>query len=382
MNTLQRTLSKIVLKPSAESERLHIPYTNADNFIDFRHVDPDNPENWSLKKKRYITAVAVLLSMNGSIGSSITAASTGSIAEEFGVSRVAAGLTMSLFLLGYCAGPLIFCPLSEFYGRQWILYTTMLLYFAFTCLTAWPPNFGGLLVGRFIAGCFSSGPGTMVAGIVVDLWDRCACGNAMGVLICVSWIGPALGSVISGVLELKKDWHWGMYVCLWIASFSCIIMFTVPETHRSTILCRKAKLARSHGHNIQAEQEAYRPKLIQLYKTALTRPWILLFDVISFLCCLYSCLIAALQFMLFSIYPIVFQHMRGWNIAMSQLPILGQAIGAVIALLVVLEHSRHRKQKLSKGQDIPPEDHMVLAMMGGVGFPISMLWLSWSAQYK
>jgi hypothetical protein len=122
--------------------------------------------------------------------------------------------------------------------------------------------------------------------------------------------------------------------------------------------------------------------LTQLYKIALTRPWILLFDIIALLCCIYSCVIAALQYMLFSIYPIVFQDMRGWNAAVSQLPILGQAVGAIIALLIVLANTKRRKRKVARGEDIPPEDHMVLAMIGGVGFPISMLWLSWSAQYK
>jgi hypothetical protein len=86
--------------------------------------------------------------------------------------------------------------------------------------------------------------------------------------------------------------------------------------------------------------------------------------------------------MLFSIYPLVFQEMRGWNAAVSQLPILGQAIGAILGLLIVLANSKRRKRKVARELEIPPEDHMVLAMIGGVGFPISMLWLSWSAQYK
>nr|CEG04566.1 unnamed protein product [Fusarium clavum] len=382
MDSIRRTLSKLTLKPSSGSERHRSPSLDEDSLVIFRDSDVEDPVNWPLARKRYISAVAVLISMNGSFASSILTGATESITQEFGVSRVAAGLTTSLFLLGFCAGPLLFGPLSEFYGRRWILYATLFLYLAFTFLTAWPPNFGVLLVGRFIAGSFAAGPGTVVGGILVDLWDKCACGSAMGVFICAGWVGPALGTVISGAVELQKDWHWGMYVCLWYAGFSCLIVFTIPETQRVTILSYKAKMARKEGHDVQAEQEASKPKLTQLYKTALTRPWILLFDVIAFLCCIYSCVIAALQYMLFSIYPLVFQEMRGWNAAVSQLPILGQAIGAILGLLIVLANSKRRKRKVARELEIPPEDHMVLAMIGGVGFPISMLWLSWSAQYK
>jgi hypothetical protein len=86
--------------------------------------------------------------------------------------------------------------------------------------------------------------------------------------------------------------------------------------------------------------------------------------------------------MLFSIYPIVFQELRGWNTAVSQLPVLGQAVGAVFGLLMVFDHTRRRKAKANTGRGMLPEDHMDLAMIVGVGFPISMLWLCWSAKYK
>ncbi|KAF4454636.1 hypothetical protein F53441_2870 [Fusarium austroafricanum] len=382
MNSLQRVFSKITLKPSAGSERHQRPEANEDDFVEFRGGDVENPRNWSLARKRYITAITLLLSANGSIASSITAGNSQSITEEFGISTVAAQLPISLFLLGFCAGPLLFGPLSEFYGRRWILYTTFFLYFCCTYLTAWPPNLGGLLVGRFLAGSFASGPFVIGPAVLVDLWDKGERGNAMGILICISWVGPALGTVISGFFELKKNWRWSTYACLWLGSFTIMLMFTIPETHSPTILTQKARLARHQGHNMQSAGEASRPKLLQLYKTALTRPWVLLFDTISFLCCLYSCLISALQYMLFNIYPIVFHDLRGWNVGVSQLPVLGQAIGAVFGLLIIFYHSRCRKRKADMGRDMLPEDHMILAMIGGVGFPISMLWLSWSAQYN
>ncbi|SCN92498.1 related to mfs-multidrug-resistance transporter [Fusarium fujikuroi] len=300
MNSLQRGLSKIALSPSPDSERLE---TNRDDIVEFRDDDVDNPRNWSLARKRYVTAITMLLLANGSIASSTTAGNTQSITQEFGISNVAAQLTTSLYLLGFCTGPFLFGPLSEFYDRQWLLYLTFFLYFCFTFLTAWPPDLGSLLMGGFPAGYFAAGPFAIVPGVLVDLWDKCESGNAMGIMIC-------------------------------------------------------------------------------LYKTALTRPWVLLFDTISLLCCLYSCIITALQYMLFSIYPIVFQDLRGWNPAVSQLPVLGQAVSAVFGLLMVLYHTRRRKAKVNMGREVVPEDHMVLAMIGGVGLPISMLWLCWSAQYR
>jgi hypothetical protein len=54
----------------------------------------------------------------------------------------------------------------------------------------------------------------------------------------------------------------------------------------------------------------------------------------------------------------------------------------MFGLLIVFDHTRRRKAKADMWREMLPEDLMVLAMIGGVGFPISMLWLCWSAQYK
>ncbi|KAF5671228.1 major facilitator superfamily transporter [Fusarium heterosporum] len=382
MDLLKRSISRLALKPSVDSELDGKPHINEDEYVDFRSDDIEDPTNWSKARKWYITAVVMFVSMNGNISSSITAGTTKSLTEDFDISPVAAQLPMTLFLLGYCAGPLIFGTLSEFYGRRWIFYITFLLYLCFTCLTAWPPNFGSLLVGRFLAACFASGPATIAPAILVDLWDKCERCKPMSILCCGGWVGPALGTVISGFLQLKRDWRWGIYVCLWLGAFSIPLMLTIPETHSPTILTQRASQCREQGHDVHSEGEASKPKLLQLYKIALTRPWIMLFDIISFLCCLYFCVIFALQFMLFSIFPIVFRDMRGWNAGVSQLPILGQIIGPIIGLFITFEYSSRRKKKADLGKDMAPEDHMVLAMVGGVGFPIFMLWLSWSAQYN
>jgi MFS family permease len=111
----------------------------------------------------------------------------------------------------------------------------------------------GWSIGRQIScGSFAAGPFAIGPGVLVDILDKGECGNAMGILICICWIGPALGTVISGCFELKKDWRWSMYACLWLGSFTMIPMLTVPETHSPTVLAQKAKLARHQGHDIEA----------------------------------------------------------------------------------------------------------------------------------
>ena len=124
------------------------------------------------------------------------------------MSQEAAGLVITLFLLGYCAGPLVFAPLSEFYGRRYVFYVTFLSYFAFNFLCAFAPNFGGLLVGRFFTGTFASAALSNSPGVLADIWGPIERGNAMALFSMMTFIGPALGPVTAGFLQLTEDWRW------------------------------------------------------------------------------------------------------------------------------------------------------------------------------
>lgn len=163
---LERILSRPTAKPyrskNVKDESIHL---NADGHLDFGPNDIENPKNWSTARRWYITIAAVTLVVSATFASSSPSGCIGSISEDLHVSMLAANLVTTLFLLGYCFGPLFWGPLSEFYGRRWIFYIAFTLYFAFNFLCAFTPNFGGLLVGRFLTGtfasaCLSNAPGT------------------------------------------------------------------------------------------------------------------------------------------------------------------------------------------------------------------------------
>lgn len=390
MPGLKRILSRPVNKPYRTKNLPHEPYINNDGHIDFSPDDIENPQNWSMGRRVLVTISAISLVLNATFASSAPSGCFQSISEHFNVSMVAAGLTITLFLLGYCAGPLVFAPLSEFYGRRWVFYISFTLYNIFNFLCAWAPNFGALLVGRFLTGTFVSAPLSNAPGVLADLWNPLHRGNAMAGFSTMVWIGPALGPVISGFLELKKDWQWSFFVLLWLGGATEILMFTIPETHAPTILRHKAKRIRKakiQGYeDVKSAGEAEDRSLIALYKVALTRPWVILFDPISLLVAIYMSVVYTLLYMLFSIYPIVFQEMRGWNAGVGELPLVGQAVGAVLGGSVIATDTYFRSKKIKAGklkmEDIQPEERLKLAMIGGIGFAVTMFWFAWSANYK
>ncbi|CZR43163.1 uncharacterized protein FPRO_07921 [Fusarium proliferatum ET1] len=389
MAPIHRIFSSANNKPyrTKQLEEENPPYLNEDGYVDFAPGDIQNPQNWSTVRRWSVTFSAVLLVLNATFASSSPSGCFPSISEHFHVSELVAGLTITLFLLGYCAGPLIFAPLSELYGRRWIFYITFTLYLIFNFLCAWAPNFGALLVGRFLTGTFVSAPLSNAPGVLADLWTPIERGNAMAGFSAMVWVGPALGPVIAGFLELKKDWRWSFYVLLWLGGVTALVMLTIPETHAPTILLKKARRIRKAKipgyENVKARSEEGDRTLKTVYRIALTRPWIILFDTISFLCAVYMSVVYTLLYMLFSIYPIVFQQRRGWNPGVGELPLIGTVIGAFIGGGIVLIDTRIRKKKIENGdKQMEPEDRLPLAMIGGVGFAVTMFWFAWTAEYN
>ena len=72
--------------------------------------------------------------------------------ETFHFSEEIATLTISMFVVGYCVGPLLWGPLSEVYGRKKPIVAAFLLYTGFQVGCALSPNTGAILVFRFLGG--------------------------------------------------------------------------------------------------------------------------------------------------------------------------------------------------------------------------------------
>lgn len=198
----------------------------------------------------------------------------------------------------------------------------------------------------------------------------------MAVFSMMTFIGPAMGPVTSGFLVMTETWRWSFYQLIWLAFASLILLFTIPETLPSVVLYNKAKRIRQAKipgyENVQAPVEVEDRSLAGIFKVALTRPWIIMFDPISLFAAIYMSVVYCLIYMLFEIYPIVFQEKRGWNPGVGALPLLGFSIGSLIGGAAVFYRSHLDGKKVAAGKVLQPEDRLPLAMVGGIIFPITM----------
>lgn len=120
--------------------------------------DPDNPHNWSFVKKLWVAMLLFVYTFSVYIGSSLYTASTPDIMEIYGVGKIVASLGLTIYVLAYGLGPMLFSPLSEIpaVGRT-LPYTTTYFVFVILCVPmALVDNIAGIIVLRFLLGFFGS----------------------------------------------------------------------------------------------------------------------------------------------------------------------------------------------------------------------------------
>jgi hypothetical protein len=119
----------------------------------------------------------------------------------------------------------------------------------------------------------------------------------------------------------------------------------------------------------------------EAFKTALSRPWVLLLrEPIVFILSLYMAIIYGTLYMLFGAYPIVYQQGRQWSAGISGLAFIGVAIGMIMAVTYTItpENGRYQRVVEKFGGIAPPEARLPPSILGGICLPIGLFWFAWT----
>jgi multidrug resistance protein len=371
------------------SEVLHYHYkgsgTDDDPYLaEFIPHDPRNPMQFSMWKKWSITLMVAFATLAVAFVSSAFSAATPQVIAEFHCSIEVATLGTSLFVLGFAVGPLMWAPMSEIYGRQVLFCGTYAMLTVFNAGAAGSQNMATLLILRFFAGAFGSSPLTNAGGVIADIFPANQRGLGMSVFAAAPFLGPAIGPIVGGFVGETVGWRWVEGVMaiftgvLWIAG-----ALYIPETYPPVLLQKRAAaLSKQTGKKYISILEKKRGKTTpaKAFKTALARPWALLFtEPIVLLISIYMAILYGTLYMLFGAFPIVFQEYRGWSQGIGGLSFIGVAVGMTIGVVYsIFDNERYANVEKKYNGEAPPEARLPPAMAGAVALPIGMFWFAWT----
>ncbi|THH21321.1 hypothetical protein EW146_g218 [Bondarzewia mesenterica] len=390
------------------------------NLVQWAEDDPENPRNFSKVKKWsaclrafcvYITLTVSSLCLAVALGSAIITGDMKGPAEELHMSQIVGNLAVTLFVVGFGLGPLIYAPMSEMFGRRPIYIISMGLYTIFIIPSAVAKNTATLLVGRALAGLAASAPMTNVGGRYVNAvrsvkhkkltyappyveWylDEALThmhgffheeerGTPMALFSAVIFIGPVLGPLIGGFVGETIGWRWIYYVLLIFVGFTWALTFTVPETFSVVLLRHRAERLRKETGNSDlrsaseiAESDITLSSRVQV---ALIRPFeMLCTEPILIFMSLYLSLVYMLLYLFFFAFPIVFQGLHHFNDGITGLMFLSILVGIICALLTMKYwNGLYARLYPTCG----PESRLPPMMAGCILLPVSLFIFAWTS---
>jgi DHA1 family multidrug resistance protein-like MFS transporter len=313
---IERTQTKPIVPAKTSDGNILVDWYTTD--------DPANPQNWTNNKRFVVSLIICVYTFVVYTGSAIYTSSELGVIAKFGISKEDASLPLSLYVLAYGIGPLLFAPLSEIpiIGRSPVYAASMAIFVIISIPTPLVNNFAGLLVLRFLQGFFGSPCLAIGAATMQDMYSLLYLPFALVAWVSAAYCGPALGPLLSGFAVTAKGWRLSLWEILWAAGPTFLLMFMLlPETSTPNILLRRAqRLRKLTGDNrlmAQSEIDQKNMKPGKILIDAIIKPMeITVKDPAILFVNVYTAIIYGVYYSFFEVFPLVYPVYYGFSLGM------------------------------------------------------------------
>ncbi|KAK0725354.1 major facilitator superfamily transporter [Lasiosphaeris hirsuta] len=350
----------------------------------FEPGDPENPQNWSLWYRAWVTFCVSYATWTVVLYStSYTAAIPGVMGEFYDVSNssiVTLGLTT--YLMGLATGSVIVAPMSELYGRRPVYILCMAIFTLLIIPCGLATSLTEIIVVRFFGALFGAAMVSNSPGTVVDISHPDYLALCMSLWSIAPLNGPVTGPLIGGFVYQYMGWRWTNYISLILGGVAALLILTVRETYAPSILQRKAARIRKESDDDRWWCR-YDNKIstIDLLKLNLSRPFVLAAtEPILWFFNIWISTVYGILYLCFVAYPIVFVQYRGWSPSLTGLSFIGMGIGTLLAIFceplwrrIINSHPRDPETNRAF-----PEATASVMIIGAIMVPIGQLVFSWT----
>ncbi|RMZ92466.1 hypothetical protein DV736_g276, partial [Chaetothyriales sp. CBS 134916] len=357
------------------------------NIVDWDGpLDPQNPMNWTNRKKYANVLMVSAFTLFTPFGSSILSPSVPQLMEEFHSNNVdLSSFVVSVWVLGYAFGPLVIAPMSELYGRLWVYHVNTLLFIVFCVACALSTSLSMEIVFRFLAGFAGVTPMTIGSGTIADLFKQEERGKVMAIWTLPILFGPCLGPIVGSYLGEAAGWRWDFW---FLVIAGCVVISAAwliqSETYAPTLLARKTeRLKKKTGNmDLRSVHQSHRSPG-DLFLLSIIRPTkMLFFSPIVFGLSLYIAICYGYLYLVFTTMPEIFESQYDFSHSSVGLTFLGQGAGQFMGLIGFgLVSDSMLKKAAANGGEMKPEYRLDPLMIGAITMPVGLLIYGWTAEY-
>lgn len=141
------------------------------------------------------------------------------------------GIVLSIFMIGWALGGLLFGPIADRYGRVRTMVLTIIVYAGFTGLSGIASSWGELAFYRFMTGLGIGGEWAAGAALIAETWPEKSRAKAAGIMQASGGIGFFLASILY-LLIGPYGWRWVFALGIFPAVVAFYIRKSLAEPAR------------------------------------------------------------------------------------------------------------------------------------------------------
>ena len=147
------------------------------------------------------------LSALGALATNIILPAFPRIGASLGVSSQELGLTLSSFFVAFAFGQLLVGPLSDLFGRKWLVLGGLAVFAAGSVLCAFADTLTFLIVGRVIQALGACAASVLSRAIARDLFDGEALARALALTMIAGAAAPGFSPLLGSAFEGLLGWR-------------------------------------------------------------------------------------------------------------------------------------------------------------------------------
>ncbi|ESK91601.1 mfs multidrug [Moniliophthora roreri MCA 2997] len=340
--------------------------------------DPENPRNWVNRKRWSVTLVVSLFTFISPVASSISSPSLPAISKDLNIvsGSILENMSLSIFVLAYALGPLIWGPLSELFGRLIILQISNIWFLIFNTLCGFARTPTQIIVFRFLAGFGGAAPQSLGGGVVGDLWSPEERGMAMALYRKFSSLGWTLNWTTTRWVDRPEK------PLAMVAGF-----IFLRETYAPELLKRKARLLRKESGkpNIRSCFEVPDRHWTTVMGCGITKPLVFLgTEPIVQVFALYMAVLYGVLYLSLTTFVKVYTDQYGENSGVAGMHYLAIALGSTVGGQVGARvlNKIYRVMKAKNSGVGTPEMRLPLLMVSATTLPIGLLIYGWTSNAR